>query len=295
MARTDRDRGNRPHLVRSARVAAISAATFAVALVAASWTGTGMGPITRGVESLAAQSGTFLDHVASWLPLGFAYGAGVVSAANPCGFVMLPAYVGLFVGSSRRARVSAASRFLRAALVSVSTTAGFVFVFAVAGGVVALAARAVAGTLPWIGLATGAAMTVAGARLVLGSEGLVPRTNLPGMAPPGEGVPGFVAFGVAYALASLSCTLPVFVAVVGGASASPTVKRLVGELLAYALGMASVVTVATFLIAALQSAAARRLATFGRVAHIGGAALLLLAGAYVTYYWLTVGGLLART
>jgi hypothetical protein len=25
-----------------------------------------------------------------------------------------------------------------------------------------------------------------------------------------------------------------------------------------------------------------------------GAALLLLAGAYVTYYWLTVGGVLAR-
>src|SRR6476661_3146053 len=32
------------------------------------------------------------------LPFGYAFGAGMVAAVNPCGFVMLPAYLSLYLG-----------------------------------------------------------------------------------------------------------------------------------------------------------------------------------------------------
>ena len=186
----------------------------------------------------------------------------------------------------------ATARFRRATLVSASTTASFVAVFAVAGGAVAVAARALEGALPWLGLATGVALIVAGAGLAFRPELFVRAPSLRWLAPRGEGPGAFAVFGVGYALASLSCTLPVFVAVLGGALARAGFVAALGGLLAYALGMGVVVTVVTFLVAALQTAVAGRLAAVGRASHHAGTALLLLAGAYVTFYWLTVGGVL---
>ena len=275
-----------------ARTGLLAAAVLGVVAVAAAIQGAGTGAITGGVEALASGSGTLLDRVAAWLPFGFAFGAGMVSAVNPCGFVMLPAYLGLFVGSSATARLRPAARFARAGLVSLSTTAGFVLVFALAGGAVALAARTVAGALPWVGLATGVALVSTGAFLTDHTGGGPTLPSMPGLAPRRQDARSFATFGVAYALASLSCTLPIFLAVIGGALALPTLATAVGELLAYALGMGAVVTVVTGLVAGLQTAAARRLAGLGRRLNRLGAPLLLLAGAYVTYYWLTVGGLL---
>ncbi len=43
------------------------------------------------------------------LPLGFAFTAGMATAANPCGFAMLPAYLSLYLGTSEldtEARIS---------------------------------------------------------------------------------------------------------------------------------------------------------------------------------------------
>lgn len=281
---------------RGARtLGSVVVAVFVLGLVlaAALWTGPGMGGVTGGVETLASNSGTLLGRIAGWLPLGLAFGAGMVSAVNPCGFAMLPAYLGLFVGASGGRRMPAAARFRRAALVSASTTASFVAVFAVAGGVVAVAARALEGALPWLGLATGVVLVVAGAGLIFRPEFFAGSRSLSRLAPRGEGPGAFAVFGVGYALASLGCTLPVFVAILGGALAQARFIGAVGELLAYALGMGVVVTVVTFLVAALQTAVASRLAALGRVSHHVGTALLLLAGAYVTFYWLTVGGVLA--
>ena len=49
----------------------------------------------------------WVSNVANLIPLGYAFGAGMVSAVNPCGFAMLPAYLGLYLGS--RDLVSGAS------------------------------------------------------------------------------------------------------------------------------------------------------------------------------------------
>jgi len=49
-----------------------------------------------GLQELAVQ---VLTSLGALLPFGFAFGAGIVAAVNPCGFAMLPAYLSLYLGT----------------------------------------------------------------------------------------------------------------------------------------------------------------------------------------------------
>jgi cytochrome c biogenesis protein CcdA len=74
------------------------------------------------------------------VPVALAVTAGMIATVNPCGFAMLPAYLGFFVGSDRRAR-SSVSAVRRALGVTAAVTAGFVVVFGSIGLVVSTVAE----------------------------------------------------------------------------------------------------------------------------------------------------------
>ncbi len=277
---------------RRVRIIVVALGVLFVAVIAALLAGPTGGRVALGVESVAAASATLLDRLALALPLGFAFGAGMVSAANPCGFALLPAYVGLVLGVGPGQRSRPLARFARAAQLSLAMTIGFVLVFGLVGGAIAFGARALVGVLPWLGLGIGVVLTFAG--VWFGFGGAVNVSLGARLAPQldrSSGMRGFTAFGIAFALASLSCTLPVFLAVLGSSILVPGLGNLALQLLAYSLGMASVVALATFLVAGFQGVAAGKLAALGRPMRVIGAVLLTVAGAYVTYYWLTIGGL----
>ena len=40
-----------------------------------------------------------IGDLATVLQLGYAFGAGMVAAVNPCGFAMLPVYLSLYLGA----------------------------------------------------------------------------------------------------------------------------------------------------------------------------------------------------
>ena len=48
-----------------------------------------------------------VSNISTLIPLGYAFGAGMVSAVNPCGFAMLPAYLGLYLGTRELSAASA--------------------------------------------------------------------------------------------------------------------------------------------------------------------------------------------
>ena len=93
------------------------------------------------------------------------------------------------------------------------------------------------------------------------------------------------AFGVAYAIASLSCTLPVFLTVVSGTvTRSNSVSGLVAFVV-YTLGMSLVLLVATLAVATARGALIRHLRRAVRYVGRLSGALLVLAGGYIAYYW----------
>ena len=249
------------------------------------------------VESLSGSSGSFLSGLGIVAPLGFAFGAGVAAAFNPCGFAMLPAYMGLYLGvGANEEKASVFSQLGRALLVGVSVTAGFVLLFAVAGGVIGLGARSVVGDiLPWLGLGIGVALVIAGAWLLRGGElytSLAQRAANRLGNPGRSNIRGYFLFGLSYGVASLSCTLPIFLAVIGSSFAASGIATSFAQFVLYALGMGVVIITLTLSMALFKGAMLGGMRKMMPYVHPIGTWLMIVAGTYIVFYWLTLGGLL---
>ncbi len=267
------------------------------AIVGAILTGTTTGAVTSGVESLSASSGNFLGDVSGLIPLGFAFGAGMVAAVNPCGFAMLPAYLGLYVGTDDvSSGASVAERLGQASLVGVVMTAGFILLFGVVGIAIAAGAQPLVKFFPWIGLGIGVLLALAGAWMIgSGSSlysGFAERLSAR-MGDAGQrNLKGYFAFGLGYGTASLSCTLPIFLTVVGSTLTAGDFLDSAFQFVLYGLGMGMVIMVLTLSIAIFRNAMINKVRKVLPYVQPISAGLLLVAGGYIVYYWLTLGELL---
>ncbi|MGD9890210.1 MAG: cytochrome c biogenesis CcdA family protein [Dehalococcoidia bacterium] len=267
-----------------------------VALVGALITGSSPGQVNVGVEHASASAGAFLADTSALIPLGFAFGAGMVSAVNPCGFTMLPVYLGLYLGARGAERRTAGGQLWQALVVGGSVTAGFVVLFAVVGTVIGAGMQILVSALPWIGLAVGIAVMAAGAWFLSGRSsyvGVGERVGAQIGDPRQADLRGFFLFGLSYGLASLSCTLPVFLSVVGGSVAVRGPLTALGQFILYGLGMGAVILALTLSLALFEAGVVRGLRRVQPYVERAGAVLAIGAGAYIVYYWLTLGGLLA--
>jgi cytochrome c biogenesis protein CcdA len=274
---------------RTAIAAGITVAVLAAAVAAGVLASVTSGPLVL-VESVSAGiSGVFLL-LGTKLPFGYAIVAGMAASVNPCGFVLLPAYLGLYLTGGRGA-LGPGRLAGRAALISVTMTASFVALFGAAGALAGLAASALTSALPWIGTAVGAGLILLGGLVGSGRQAgspLGPRaaSRFRGAALTG-GIGGYAAYGAAYALASLGCTLPVFLGVVATSLQLHGTAAAAGEFMLFGLGMGIVLAALTAAAALFGEGVLKRLRPLTRHAGWATACLLWLAGAYVIYYWLT--------
>ena len=94
-----------------------------------------------------------------------------------------------------------------------------------------------------------------------------------------------VLFGVGYGIASLGCTLPLFLALVGASLGAESGGSLL-IFASYGFGMALVLTALSVGAALARQGLARGLRRLlPHMSRISGV-LLLIAGAYMSYYWL---------
>ena len=248
------------------------------------------------VESLSGGAAGQIGGLGIIAPLGFAFGAGLAAAFNPCGFAMLPAYMGLYLGVGEDDDSSFISHIGKALLIGGSVTVGFILLFAVAGAVIGLGARSVVGSiLPWIGLGVGILLTLAGAWLLGGgklytalAQQMAEKFGNPGQA----NIRGYFIFGLAYGLASLSCTLPIFLAVIGSSFASANIWAAFAQFILYALGMGAVIITLTLGIALFKGAMVGGMRKVMPYMQPIGTWLMLIAGTYIVFYWLTIGNVL---
>lgn len=272
----------------------LGSATLWVVAVGALLTGPTGGHIIGLGESFSASTSAALHRLGTILPLGYTFAAGMVSAVNPCGFALLPAYLGLFLGDRRT--TSAGRRVARALLISGTVTVSFVALFGTFGLVLAATRSVIGSIVPWLGLLIGLLFIALGAYLIAGGsieEGLSGRlAQQVGFAAVRPGLPGYAAYGFAYGLASLGCTLPIFLSVVGGGLVSSAAWLVAVQFVLYAFGLAAVLSALTLAAAAFDLGVLRRVRAVGRYFPMVSALLLLVTGAYVAYYWLTVGGVL---
>lgn len=242
----------------------------------------------NALQELATQ---LLTNFGALLPFGFAFGAGIVAAVNPCGFAMLPAYLSLYLGSREDGygKTSRFGRVARAVGTGGVVSLGFVLLFGLAGIIVAAGGSQILATMPWAGTVIGVGLVLLGLWLLAGRtlytgffERLAERVG----DPKDLSIRGFFLFGLAYGLASLSCTLPVFLAVMGGSLAAGSFTSGVGQFASYGLGMTTVLIALTVAISLFKSGVVSRLRGMMAYAQIASAILLVVAGGYIIYYWL---------
>ena len=256
----------------------------------------GIDGVNGFVEILSGRSGAFLGGLAGASFL-FAFAAGMASAVNPCGFAMLPAYLGLYLGSNEQSNGAThpARHFGRALLIGGSVTGGFVVLFGTVGTLISLGASFVADILPWLGLVIGILLAIAGAWLIGGGKlytGFAARAASHLGDPSQVGIKGYFFFGLSYGTASLSCTLPIFLAVLGVSVAGTSILSSIGQFLLFALGMGLVIMVLTLGMAIFKGSMVGGLRKALPYIQPIGSWLMVIAGAYIVFYWLTLGGLL---
>jgi cytochrome c biogenesis protein CcdA len=280
--------------------AVVASLSLSIAVIGAIILGndSGIGGVNRFVETLSGGSGRSLGALGLLVPLGFAFAAGMVSAVNPCGFAMLPAYLGLYLGTDEQDYddTHPLKRLAKGLRVGASVTAGFIALFGVAGIIIGMGARAaVVDILPWLGLIIGTVLVITGSWVVGGGKlytGFAARAASH-MGNPGRvNLRGYFLFGLSYGTASLSCTLPIFLSVIGTSFAVSSIATSVGQFLLYAMGMGLVILTLTLGVSLFKGAMVGTLRKALPYVHPVGSWLMVVAGSYIVFYWLTIGGIL---
>ena len=227
--------------------------------------------------------------------LALAFSAGMVATVNPCGFALLPAYLSYFLGlepGSTSAAVGDGTTadeglprapVVRALAVSAAVTLGFLVVFGIMGFAWSSISGLIGRRLPWFTLAVGVLLVVLGIAMLRGFE---PVLRLPKvqMSTDRRQLSSMFLYGVSYAIASLSCTIGVFIGIVSTTLEQESFLTGVATFTAYGLGMGATLSILTIAVALARSGVVR---AFRRVLpHMNtiSGVLLIVAGLFVGYY-----------
>lgn len=215
--------------------------------------------------------------------VALALASGMVAAVNPCGFAMLPAYVSMFLGLGATAEAARRGPVAQALSVSIVVSLGFVAVFGIIGIALQPFRYAILDHVPWATVVIGAVLAVVGVLMVAGRQVTVrlPRLDRGGRD---STLLSMFLYGVSYAVASLSCTISIFMANVVGAFSRTDTASALAVLLAYAAGMGLVITALTFAIALARESAVRVMRAGMRHVNRAAGALMVVMGVYVVWY-----------
>lgn len=228
----------------------------------------------------------------------FAFAAGLLATVNPCGFAMLPAFIALYLDSGERGERSLPARLAQGLCVGLALSASFRGMFVAAGLIIALGLQSFVHAIPWIALVIAAALVLLGCAMLAGRHvGFTAASRLRADTLPLAGYARVLLFGASYALASLACTVPVFLVVVGGAVAQKDPLRLIVVFASYLAGSASLLVALSLSIALARAGLARALRRLTPAVGRLAGALLVASGVYLVIYWLPTleGSASART
>ena len=213
-----------------------------------------------------------------------AFALGMVALVNPCGFALLPAYLGYFLGTAEGD--ASESRILalnRAQVVALSMSAGFLAVFGLLGIVFAGILDSINEYLPWVTLVMGIGLVGLGIAMLAGFQ---PLLSLPKLEK-GTGsrsTASMFVFGVSYALASLTCTIGLFLSAVGTSAAGNSFGQRFGGFISYGVGMGLMATGLTLAVAFGQKGLVNNFRRLLPRINLISAVILVIVGAYVAWY-----------
>ena len=246
------------------------------------------------IDSISGITQGFLANIVGITGL-FAFSAGVVSAVNPCGFAMLPAYLGLYMSTSIYEKDSThyGKMILKGLFIGCCVGLGVLSLFLFVGLITGFALNFIRSIMEWVGLFLGVGLITIGIWLMYGGRLYTSLTARIGQSignPTQISLKGFFLFGVSYGVASLSCTLPIFLSVVGINLNGSSIYDSMMQFALYGAGMGSMILFVTLSMAILKGVMIRYIKLALPYVERIGFFLVVLSGMYIVFYWMTIGG-----
>ena len=223
--------------------------------------------------------------------LAYPFSLGLVAAFNPCGFALLPAYLSYFIGveqsgdSQPSSGAQALGAMLRAIVVALTLTAGFVAVFGAFGVLfeTVLSQGTVLDHVGYVTIVIGVGMALLGVWMLAGRA---VNLRLPKMSrgTGSRGLGSVFVFGVSYAVVSLSCTIGLFIAAVAASFSADGVANGTANFVAYGIGMGAVMTFLTLALALARTSVVGAMRKMFRWINPISGLVLIASGVYVANY-----------
>jgi len=221
--------------------------------------------------------------------LWLSFGSGLLAAVNPCGFVLLPTYLLYYLGVSGRpddANLDRQGAVTRALVVSLSLSAGFMSVFLVVGSISRLFTDWINQNAKYVALVIGLMLVAMGVAMLFGWRLPLSTPKLDVGERVRDRTPwSMFLFGVAYAVASIGCTIGPFSATVLGTIDTEGFGTGLVAIALYGLAMSLLVTALTVSLAVAQTGLLRVLRSSMRWVETASAIVMILSGLYLAWYW----------
>ena len=220
---------------------------------------------------------------------GYSFVAGVLAAINPCGIVMLPVYLGLYVyNNSDSNDITTSRKIVNSVNIILFVGIGFVALFSLAAIIVSLSSELIGDLIPFISILLSLLILYFGIGELSGEK--IFSTKISSISskignPKNINPIGFILFGISYGLASVGCALPIFISVVTKSINSSNNQSIFIDFISYSFGMISVITILT--IATFISVNSTKIINnfFRKWSSLIFGIFLTLAGIFMLSYW----------
>lgn len=209
----------------------------------------------------------------------FAFLAGIQGFFAPCSIALIPAYMGYYINDSLVAgRGGNIQHSLKAGSLA---SFGLISIYIPFGVAMSLLGKILAPFVPWIELLTGSVLIFLGIAVLLNYEFAV-RPPVVFQAK-SKGFLKYYLFGIAYALGSIGCTLPIFLLVIFQALSAGGVITAVANFAVYSLAMVLLMIVFSLVASFSKTAITQFMVRYLPLIQKTSSLLILSGGIYLVY------------
>ena len=242
------------------------------------------------VLRISSQGSNIISGTLDIFGIGYSFVAGALAAINPCGIVMLPAYLGLYVyNNSGTDSITTSKKIFNSLSIVLFVGVGFLALFSLSAIAVSLSSELIGDLMPFLSILLSLLILYFGIGELKGEKIFSSKISSISsrIGNPKDVNPiGFILFGVSYGLASVGCALPIFISVVTKSINSPNSQSIFIDFIFYSLGMISVIAILTAATFISINSTKKINIFFRRWASPIFGTFLTFAGIFMLSYWI---------
>lgn len=236
--------------------------------------------------------------MANYALFSLAFSAGLISFMNPCGFALLPVYITYYFKNEGLEKSSLVKRLFAGLLLGLMVSLGFAVVFSTVGVLVSYLGRSLLQYVGWFDLLIGMILIIVGFIYLFNLKAKIHINKITNF---GQELKAnklknkylsFFVYGIGFAIASLGCTLPIFLLVVTTSLKSAGFLNGLLTFLIYAAGMSIFMILFSLAVAVSKTFIEKALNRLLPYIYRLGPIIVIIAGAYLIYNQILFGRLL---